>query len=221
MVLRDRAAIGILGSNLVTLVFAVWQGWTLLVLLWPYWIQSVVIGWFSFRRLGALQRFSTEGFKVNGRPVEESAATRDGTARFFALHFGLFHVVYLVFLLIYTTTGTALADAHDSGAAMGGLGPLDPLLLAALGLGFVYSHAASHREHRAADLAGRPNIGTLMFLPYARVLPMHLMIIGGVLFSGEPGIWLFGTLKTFADLLMHRVERHLALQVGAPPEAGR
>ena len=47
---------------------------------------------------------------------------------------------------------------------------------------FVQSHRASHREHVAADLAGTPKLGTLMMLPYARIVPMpkveHRMLQG-------------------------------------------
>lgn len=216
--LRDRAVLGILAANLATLLLASWEGWGLLLLLWPYWIQSVVIGWFSFRRILALRRFSTEGFRINGRPVEESAATRRSTAGFFALHFGLFHLVYLIFLTTFTVGGAVFRIAGAQDTALGSLGPWDPLLLIGLGLGFVYSHAASHREHLAADLGGRPNIGTLMFLPYARVLPMHVMIILGMTLGSGTGVWLFGALKTAADLLMHWVE-HRVLQRDVPPPA--
>ena len=206
---HDRAALGILISNLITLLVASWQGWGLLLMLWPYWIQSVVIGWFSLRRILALKRFSTKGFRINGRPVEETAATRRSTAWFFALHFGLFHFVYLVFLSTFTVGGAVTQIAGGEPSALGSLGPWDPLLLIALGLGFVYSHAASHREHLAADIGGRPNIGTLMFLPYARVVPMHVMIILGVTLGSGTGVWLFGVLKTLADLLMHWIEHRL------------
>jgi hypothetical protein len=50
-----------------------------------------------------------------------------------------------------------------------------------------------------------------MFLPYARILPMHLTILLG----DQPGagdanaVLAFGALKTVADVLMHQVEHRV------------
>ena len=53
-----------------------------------------------------------------------------------------------------------------------------------------------------------PNIGTVMFFPYLRIIPMHLTIIFGGMFAKESTIVLliFLGLKTFADVLMHVIE---------------
>jgi hypothetical protein len=49
-----------------------------------------------------------------------------------------------------------------------------------------------------------------MFLPYGRVIPMHLTIILGTFFSGgTAGLLIFGGLKTAADIVMHKVEHRL------------
>lgn len=57
-----------------------------------------------------------------------------------------------------------------------------------------------------------------MFLPYARILPMHLTIILGGALGGEGAavVLIFGALKTAADVLMHHVE-HRILQSGTMP----
>jgi|CXWL01.1.fsa_nt_gi hypothetical protein len=51
----------------------------------------------------------------------------------------------------------------------------------------------------------------LMFLPYARILPMHLTILAGgaMTAAGTAAFLLFGGLKLFADALMHTVEHHV------------
>lgn len=206
--MRDRAIPGILAANAITLAVALWQQWPATMLLWPYWAQSLVIGWFARRRLLALERFSTEGFTINDQAVEPTPATRQRVANFFAIHYGGFHFGYLVFLLAITFDGRF-------GRAPAGL---DWLLFAALGVAFWHSHRASHRRHVAADLAGERNIGTLMFLPYARVFPMHLaIIVGSMLGGGGAAVVFFTALKTAADVLMHVVE-HRWLQAGAKPD---
>jgi hypothetical protein len=201
----DRAVLGILASNALTLAIALWQDWPLVLLLWPYWLQSVIIGWYARRRILALTRFSTEGFRMGGRAVEANEATRRSTANFFAIHYGFFHFGYLVFIAAISAVGLF--------GRRPGLG--DFALVALLGVAFWWAHRDSHRRNLAADVAGERNIGTLMFLPYLRVFPMHVTIIlGGMLGGGPWALLLFTVLKTGADVLMHVVE-HRWLQ----PEA--
>ena len=205
----DHAVYGILASNALTLGVALWQDWPLVLLLWPYWLQSVIIGWYARRRILALTRFSTEGFKMGGREVEANEQTKRSTANFFAIHYGFFHFGYFVFIAVISAIGVfgRAPGLRDFG------------LIALLGLAFWWTHRDSHRRNLAADVAGERNIGTLMFLPYLRVFPMHLTIIlGGMLGGGAWALLLFTVLKTVADVLMHVVE-HRWLQKEAAPGA--
>lgn len=205
---RDLALWSILASNLLTLAVALAFRWDVRELLWPYWIQSVVIGVFAARRMAVLQRFDVEGFSINDQPATETPQTRRSTVTFFVLHYGFFHFGYLAFLLVGWR------------AAGGALAPIDLLALAVVGLSFVWSHWKSHREHVQADLAGRPNIGKLMFLPYLRVIPMHLVILfGASRGGGAVTVLLFVSLKTLADLVMHRIE-HRQLQRSSAAHGG-
>lgn len=215
---RDGAVNGILLSNAITIALAWWSGGGLLVLLWPYWIQSVVIGFFAQRRLRMLKEFSVEGLKINGRPATNTPGTAKWTANFFVVHYGLFHVVYALFLTTFTVAPAAQGiipsfdDATGSfrESLLGGLRGLDFLYVAVSALSFAWTHAQSFRENVAADTRGKPNLGTLMFLPYARIVPMHLTIIfGTIIGGGTAGLLLFGGLKTAADVIMHKVEHRL------------
>ncbi|NIP29465.1 MAG: hypothetical protein GTN99_09095 [Candidatus Dadabacteria bacterium] len=59
-----------------------------------------------------------------------------------------------------------------------------------------------------------PNIGTMMFFPYARILPMHFTIIfgGSIAKASSKSLVLFLVLKTLADLIMHMIEHAQARQ---------
>lgn len=183
-------------SNAATLAAALVFHWSVGWLLWPYWIQSVIIGWYARKRMLTLDRFSTEGFTSNNQRVTEDDRGKRSTARFFVLHFGFFHVFYLLFL----------------GAMHAVTSWRDVLVLFACGVSFVLSQRQTYAVQHAADLRGKPNLGTLMFTPYLRVVPMHLAIILG---AGSDGAWalcLFTTLKTASDLLLDRIDRRIAVR---------
>jgi hypothetical protein len=192
---HSSAVAGIVTANAVTLGLALLLDWPVGTLLWPYWLQSVVIGYYARKRILALTRFSTEGFMINDREVDPTPETKRSTATFFVIHYGFFHFGYAVFLTVLVPP--KLMDLPFIGVAL---------------VAFILSHQRSFRENVARDLAGCPNIGTLMFLPYARVVPMHLVIIAGAGFVGGTSRLVlvgFALLKTGADLLMHHVEHRV------------
>jgi hypothetical protein len=182
-------------ANAGTLVAALLLQWPAGWLLWPYWIQSVVIGWFARKRMLGLYRFITDGFTSNDQPVPENAQGKRSTANFFTLHYGFFHLCYLIFL----------CAEHPLTAGW------DLLVLGACAASFVLSQRQTYAVQHDADLRGRPNLGTLMFTPYLRVLPMHLAILLGAALGGGAGLLvLFTVLKTASDVGMDAVDRRLA-----------
>src|SRR5690606_10140341 len=97
----DYGLYAILAANVVTLVIALWQDWSMVDLVFPFWMQSIVIGFYARRRILKLRKFTTHDLLVNGKPVDPTPKTRRMIANFFALHYGLFHLFYLVFLGVF------------------------------------------------------------------------------------------------------------------------
>ncbi|MCD9028862.1 DUF6498-containing protein [Luteimonas sp. BDR2-5] len=193
-------------SNLLTLVMAVVFDWPIGWLLWPFWIQSVVIGWYARKRMLALRDFSTEGFTANNAPVPETEDGKRSTAAFFALHYGAFHAFYLAFLCM-----RHLPD-----------GWRDAAILAGCGVSFILSQRRTWAAQHAADLLGRPNLGALMFLPYLRVVPMHLMVFAvDDAAATLPTLLLVIALKTASDLLLDHADRRIAASGAARAAARR
>ncbi|MBU0879375.1 hypothetical protein KKC67_00480 [Patescibacteria group bacterium] len=183
-------------SNLATIFFATTENWNLSTIMWVYWFQSITIGFFNFIRILQLKEFSTEGFKINGQPAQSTQGTKFFTAFFFLFHYGFFHFIYLIFLLTGTFT-KAYGNVPD-------FIELKYIFLTAL-LFFV-NHLFSYFYNRPRDTK-KQNIGSLMFYPYARIIPMHLTIIFGSAFVGALPFFL--VLKTFADGIMHIVEHNV------------
>jgi hypothetical protein len=189
---RDSSLHGLLLGNAVTLAGVLTQHWSAGPLLWIYWAQSVVIGVLNVIRILRLRDFSTDGFTIGDRQPPATRATQVQTARFFAFHYGTFHLVYAVFL------------AHRQHVAA-----LELPGIAVAVVSFTGAHSYSMMVNHGRDFRQRrPNIGALMFYPYLRILPMHLTIILG---SAMPlgALPLFVALKTAADAGMHLVEHKL------------
>jgi hypothetical protein len=189
-------------ANLVTLIVALWLDWGPGMLMWPYWIQSVVIGYYARKRMLNLHAFSTSGLTSNGKAVPETVEGKRSAAGFFAFHYGFFHFGYLVFLL----------GMHSFEAWY------DVWLMLACGLSFVLSQRQTYAAQHASDVRGVPNLGTLMFLPYLRIIPMHLgIILGGGVTGGAATLVLFTVLKTGSDVLLDYIDRRIAAKSSPAP----
>lgn len=182
-------------SNLLTIVLAVVQRWSLWEVMWIYRGQSVVIGYYNWRKIRRLEDFSTDNFTINDRPVAPTPAVRRQVAWFFTLHYGMFHFVYMMFLLI------GIGD-------MSWFSALGAIVCVAV---FAANHRRSFQQSLPIFVRRKPNIGTVMFFPYARIVPMHLTLVLGHLLGirSAGAMVMFLGLKTGADVVMHRIEhRH-------------
>ena len=129
------------------------------------------------------------------------------------MHFGFFHFVYLVFVIGIMSRGVGGGrfDAWDADL-------VDFIWIIAAAVGFLLGRMHSFRKNVESDLQGRLNLGVMIFLPNARILPRRLTIIFGVgMGSNRLAVLLFSALKTGADYLMHIVE-HRVLQKKIPKE---
>jgi Family of unknown function (DUF6498) len=112
-----------------------------------------------------------------------SALSKGCASWFFLFHFGIFHLVYFVFLIIDF--------------------PLYEIQRMVLLLGiatFFLESLMSFMRHKRNQDDENMNVGVLFFLPYLRIVPMHLMIILPTFFGWKASL-LFLVLKMGADLL--------------------
>ncbi len=181
-------------SNIIVIYFAITNNWNILTIAFVYWGQSIIIGFFNFRKILNLKDFSVKNFSINHKPAEQYSKkfVKYFTAYFFLFHYGLFHFFYFQFLL-------------NSGK------PLE-LMAIFTGIGiFLVDHTFSYFYNRKRDIAKvtakKPNIGKVMFYPYARIFPLHFSIVLGIFFvQSTYSLLFFLSLKTLADLVMHILE---------------
>lgn len=194
--LSDKSLWVLILSNIVSIAMAMIQDWSIHEILWVYWGQSVIIGIINVIRMLSLKEFSTKNFKSNGSRPPENESTKKSTAAFFALHYGFFHFGYFMFL----QEAQPLENMN-----------FDQLIfLLVLVFGFLGTHGFSYTYNLDKDFKHKkPNIGTLFFHPYIRIIPMHLIIIIGTQMNSSAALILFMVLKTIADTGMHVIEHKL------------
>ncbi len=200
----------LLASNLATIGLAVLLQWGLLTIMGIYWLQSIIIGFFVFIRILMIGLRNAEHDPVG-------VFFAGFLAFFFALHYGGFHVGYLFFLFAFISMG-------EFGIPI----PMDYVAVAIAGVFFLISHGFSFLRYALAE-ADKPipendstappfkiagsmmEIGPIMAEPYARIIPMHLTIMFGmvlIMFFGGTGhslaVLLFMILKTGVDLQSHQ-----------------
>ncbi len=158
-------------------------------LLLIYWFQSVMIGFFTFVNLlttPASQKTGTIQFEGSGDKKMSSGCS----ATFFAFHYGTFHLVYFVFLVV----------RND--------GPVDFMLLKVSIFIIMLAELMEFIRKKQVAKTQPMNEGFIFFLPYLRIIPMHLMILGAA-FGKFSDITLFLVLKTIADVVMHLVTNRM------------
>lgn len=182
----DTSAIALILANVLTIVFAVVQKWDITDVIWIYWAQSLIIGLFNFLRILDLENFSTEGYDDLRPRIKMNM--KNQMALFFMFHYGLLHIVFLVFILnIWTVTPSVSA-------------PIFALCI----LAFLITHGLDYWQNRPKTKSRKPNIGDIVFHPYARIMPMWFTLTVGIyLGTGSVNtLVLFLALKTIADFIM-------------------
>ena len=147
---------------------------------WIYWLQSVIIGFFNFIDLLTIKNYDAGDTLINGQPLTEKS--KGCLPWFFAVHFGIFHFVYMVFIAVY------LGINVDKRFFLIGVAA------------FLLESLSAFIRRKNAEQQIKFEIGSIFFLPYLRVIPMHLMIMGSVFLSVQPSV-IFLVLKTIADIL--------------------
>ncbi len=175
----------LLFSNSITISIAIKENWSLITVVTVYWIQSCIIGLFNVLRMLSLK--TTEPLYINKKPVLKE--TKYVAAVFFTFHYGLFHLVYGAFLLFFALVSES---------------KINLFYLVITSVIFFCDHLFSFNYNRKRDEQKKRGIIRLMFFPYARILPMHVIILVGIISGGS--LFLFLGLKTLADVIMHVVE---------------
>lgn len=192
-ILEHRSAQILLLVNLIPLVGVIFLGWNLFLIMFFYWSESLIIGFFNVLKL----------IKVTPYPLNFFLPP------FFTIHYGGFMTVHLIFIWVFFSGPGLVEPVMDYEPAMAIL--LNPYVIANWFLLFL-SHAYSYFFNFLGNSEYKIlNFGQLMMSPYKRIFVMHLTILlGGFasFFLGLPPIafvvMIF--LKIVVDLWGHGIE---------------
>jgi hypothetical protein len=208
--IHNVPVVSLVVANAVTIALAILGNWDLATVMFIYWAQSIVIGFFTvLSLLGA----DTAALRADlEKPIREQGCSGVSTrfavsyklllAGFFCLHYGLFHWGYYAFIVESGIFGTV--DFSDPGIWL------------SCGL-FFANHLYSHIAYRHKGAKGAMYVNEHFFTPYRRIVPMHLTIIFGSIVvlvlqvfgivSTMPVLILFLLLKTYTDTSAH-LDKH-------------
>ena len=151
-------------------------------IIWIYWMQSVLIGLFNFVDLMTIKNPDETSMKMNNQPVTKS--NMGCAAWFFLFHFGFFHFVYAIFLLVSNLKGAN-----------------GKIILITAGIFLAESTIQLIRKKRIPETE-KVNVGKMFMTPYLRIIPMHLVILLPSFFGIAASI-IFLVLKMVADIGMY------------------
>jgi len=154
-------------------------------IIWLYWCQSVLIGVFNFLDMITIKNVDTDVI-VNGKPITKRQA-RGCFPFFFLLHYGIFHLVYFVFL------------AMDFKLSSSNFTYLKWALA-----GVLLQQVIHFVQMKIKSTTTSRSIGTMFIAPYLRIVPMHLTILLPKLLGWAPALT-FLILKTAFDVIGYLV----------------
>lgn len=151
-----------------------------------YWGQSVLIGLFNFVDMLTVKNVIPGSIEINNTPVNDSSRSKGCTATFFLVHYGFFHLAYGIFILVYTKFKIDFKFVLIGLAA------------------FLLNLITQFIRQKQWEKTHSVNLGAMFFLPYLRIIPMHLMILGPIFLHWQAST-IFLVLKTAADVIMYIV----------------
>ena len=188
-------------SNFIVIVWAVLKKWTLPEIVWIYWVQSVGIGFFWYRRILSLKEFSTKNFSFftlydGENPVTETVEDKEKAAKFFVRVYGISLLIYALAIIAFLKTFLTLS-----------------LILA--GLVFLCEQTFSFHYKKDQPAQHKPNLGKMFICPCFRLLTAPALVLlgeatkdGEIIFDQDSVFVLvvFLLLKTVADIVIYSFE---------------
>jgi hypothetical protein len=213
---RWATALALVAANLLPLVGVLALGWDVASLLFVYWLESTVVGFFNVLRMAQAQgpvgnprsrrsglgqlpadvsrpsEGTPDPLTLPGSALSPSLASKVVLIPFFLVHYGIFMAVHLAFLL--SVFGRPVIPAIE-------LGLTAAALFASHGFSYVTYYLLRGENLHASPASEMPR-------PYGRIVVMHLTLLLGAFLAtrwGSPtaALVVMVGVKILIDLLTH------------------
>lgn len=196
--LINPQSFSIYATNLIPILGVIYMDWDILYLIFIYWAESIIIGFFNIFKILLAQGVSKFD---NGKAKKLGMFSKSFIAVFFTFHFGFFCFVQISILLGIFNTSILKEDsirglAEYLFSGNGGFVALGVLF--GSHLYYFISEYIVKGEYKKAEP------GILMFIPYIRIFVQQFAaIFGGIIISAFNApvllLILLQVLKTFGD----------------------
>lgn len=197
-ILYDRSLWLLIFSNALTIVIAQYQHWNILTMLWVYFFQGVIIGFFNFVHFFSIKEVKFFNVIVNVNNHFSSLLAKIVLGMTFASHYSTFHFVYMVVLLDNDGPIARITESSD---------PVQWKIVFISAIIFLLNHSFSYFYNLQNDEEKVASIVKRMVFPYLRTLPMYGVVAAGA-FIGSGFMPIFLVLKVVIDCFMHVVEHN-------------
>lgn len=185
---KDPTLWSLITANIISLIFALFLDWSLFEMVWVYLTQNIIIGLTNYLRIKKLEKKASLTKTKNNLKI----------STFFAMHYGLFHVGYIFFLIMLSNFGIKDTAIDNMPSLF--------FLIASFIAAHIFSFSRNQHQEFKTDPAP---LSILLFYPYIRTIPMHLTIIAAFFVDTTTGLMLFMILKTLGDAAMHLIEHKI------------
>lgn len=188
-ILSDPSLWVLVGINIYLVYYYYHHPEIFTTLIWLYWAQSVLLGLFNFLDMLTVRKVKPGSIEINGKVTTGDASLSGAGAFFFLFHYGFFHLVYFIFI-----TGMKRS------------GPIQWDFLKYFFFAFLAGQIINFVQHKMQQRKQQVNLGTMFFIPYLRIIPMHLTILLPNFFPVS-SLGIFLILKSIADVIMYIITR--------------
>lgn len=187
-ILRDPAFWALIGFNLVLIFQYQNDVKEYTTIIWLYWCQSVILGFFNFLDMVTLkaENISVANMTINDQPATPEKA-KGCLPWFFLIHYGGFHLAYMIFLFV----DFKITDINFT---------FFKFSLLALFVTYVFFFIQNKIRYSHV----KRNISAMFFTPYLRIIPMHLTILLPKFLHWTPALT-FLVLKMAMDVIGHLI----------------
>jgi len=202
---KDISLWTLLISNFIVIYLAINENWNLMTILWIYWFQSIIIGFFNFLKIlmfkNSLDNNSFNKkigfFKTSDKKIKIYAGT------LFVFFYTLFHFIYFLFLV----NGFFFVSHLNKGIIP------SPEIKSVLQMSLLFfiNHLFSFLYNLKEPLENK-SLWNIITQPFSRIIPMHFIIIFSGFFiftsNSQTILLFFLLLKTLLDISGHLVKHN-------------